>query len=286
MDAVENKVYTREQIKARKERKALKTNNKMAVICFIISLLIFLPVAYFTIELGAVLIEPALHGSAFISALIESLAVLGSVGALALVLYISMMFVYITLAMTMIIPFFYALSLRRGDKKRHKKFFSIIAIIFAISAVLMFCGLGTDVSTLIIYLLIFSLIGIITMLLMKWAHSASLFEAKRRGLRRKEEGKLHGGVWFIYALVNGSIVLMALLGDVLPENVLSIVWSAEILLCVFMIFVAACKRARYARQEKREDRERKKELEMYEQSLMNNEEESVEEEYDFDYSNT
>ena len=261
MDAVENKVYTREQIKARKERKALKTNNKMAVICFIISLLIFLPLAYVTIELGIVLLEPTLYGATFMTAFIEALSAMGTAGGVVLIFYLAMVFTYITLAMTIIVPFFYALSLRRGDKKRHKKFFSIIAIIFFISAVLMFCSLGTDVSTVIIYLLIFSLIGIITMLLMKWAHSASLFEAKRRGLRRKEEGKLHGGVWFIYALVNGSIVLMALLGDVLPENVLSIVWSAEILLCVFMIFVAACKRARYARIERREDRERKKELE-------------------------
>jgi hypothetical protein len=286
MDAVENKVYSREQIKARKERKALKTNNKMAVICFIISLLIFLPMAYVTIELGIILLEPTLYGATFTTAFIEALSAMGTAGGVVLIFYLAMIFTYIILAMTMIIPFFYALSLRRGNKKRHKKFFSVIAIIFAISAVLMLFGLGTDIATVIIYLFTFSLIGIITMLLMKWAHGASLFEAKRRGLRRKEEGKLHGGVWFIYALVNGSIVLMALLGDVLPENALAIVWAAEVALCVLMIFVAYCKRARYARIERREDRERRKELEMYEQSLMNAEEECLEEGYNFNCSNT
>lgn len=269
------KGYSREQIKARKERKALKTNDKVATASFIISLLMFLFFGFVSTYFGLALFIPTLQDPQFAANLGEAL------GAPGLLIYLLLTLMYSILVLNFITPFFYAVSLRRGDKKRHKKFFGALAVLSALSVSVAFVWLGASIGAVIEVALFYGIVGVINMLLMKWAHSASLFEAKRRGLRRREEGKLHGGALFVYALNNSAFLLMSFLGDIVPMDITVWVYFAAVALCVLMIFVASCKRARYAGKERREDREMQKQLEIYEQSLMPVEEEEPDE-YDLE----
>ena len=159
-----------------------------------------------------------------------------------------------------------------------------MAVLSLLSILLAFIWTGASIVGFIELCIVFGILGFINMLLMKWAHNASLFEAKRRGLRRREEGKMHGGVLFVYAFVNGVFTIMITLGETLPENVTTIAYFVAVAICSFMILIAGCKRARYARIEKREDREIQKEVEIYEQSLMQYEEDDIDYEEDsYDY---
>lgn len=243
------KRYTREQRRVIKEKKQLKTNDKIAKAMFIPSLVFFLFVVVgllvpFIVGFIQGLMEgsvtPESMGNTNVMPLASTLegSETDGAGLIYLVLLIlAMGLVMLWMAMgSFVCPFILALGLRRGEDKddRVKKGWIVLYIVLMCLTwvpVLIFGG-----NPLYAIILIFVLGGG-DAVLMILAHQAGLFEAKKSKLRRKEEGKLHGGVFFIYVITK--------VGLCLGEITMGYSYFAVLGLCLLMIGVAALKRLPY-----------------------------------------
>ena len=244
------KRYTRAQRRAMKEKKQLKTNDKIAKAMFIPSLVFFLLVVAavvvpFVIGFVQGLIEgsvtPENMGNASVMPLASNLEGSGSEGEalvwLILILALGLIVVWASMG-SIVCPFILALGLRRGEDMddRKKKGWIVLYIVLMCltwTPVLLF---GGDFLLALVVIFVF---GGLDAILMVLAHKAGLFEAKKAKLRRKEEGKLHGGVFFVYMITK--------LGLLLGQFTMGYSYYAVVGLCLLMIGVAALKRIPYVK---------------------------------------
>lgn len=232
------KNYSSEQLKMRKIRKQLDKNNTKATVLFVLALLIFLPICVYVLFMNI-----ALFAEVDTSA-VEDQTGLGEA--------IFVIFALINLVATgaFIMPFFAALSFRRGKEDRKRKFPIVLAVLSAIVAAVVFAIKGVaDFGQWLLYVAIFLGFGVVSIGLMALAHIAGLFEMKEAKWRRREESKLHGGVWFVYIMSIFGMLLASELSLYFPEYGL-LAYPAALLICLIAIGIAACKRAPFAKKEK------------------------------------